>query len=242
MGKHAFRSEAVDKLEPRSGVLALRRDIFTTPALVCRFLGVLLFAAFFAVVVVNAEVQRRSVAAVVPGLPFAIADFDGDLHPDTASVQLGSSDSTHSVYWIQFQLTTAGRQSIRLVGPVGGLQLLARDVNGDHAIDLVVMTAGLGEPVAVFLNDGHGGFSQSDRNDFPGAFENSAQNFGLPVNALGGAAGIPPQTRIGISVRTRTLSHRRPNAKVLSLPDSRIPIAPTLIRHPGRAPPSASHS
>jgi hypothetical protein len=214
-----------------------RRNIIAALAAVCRFLSVSLLAGLVAGAALSAEVQRPPVNAAVPGLPFAIADFDGDLQPDLASVQLGSSDSTHSIYWIQLHLTAIGRQSIRLVAPVGGLQLLARDVNGDHAIDLVVMTAGLGEPVAVLLNDGHGGFSQADNDSFPGAFGNSAQNFASPENSQSDAAGIPPQPRLGISSQTRELPHPRPGTNVLAQPDSRFPLDSSLICHPSRAPP-----
>ena len=87
--------------------------------------------------------QRTSATSVGPGLPFAIADFDGDLRPDLARVQTGRSDSSRTDYWIQLQLTASGRQSIEIVAPIGGLQIAARDVNGDHAIDLVLTAAWL---------------------------------------------------------------------------------------------------
>ena len=39
----------------------------------------------------NADVRKAHVSSGGPGLPFAIADFDGDLRPDLASVQTGKS-------------------------------------------------------------------------------------------------------------------------------------------------------
>src|ERR1700730_5036169 len=83
----------------------------------------------------NTDVQKAPVTSVGPGLSFAIADFDGDLRPDIASVQTGRSGFSGTDYWIQLQLTTAGRQSFHVVASIGGLQIAARDVNGDHAVD-----------------------------------------------------------------------------------------------------------
>src|SRR5271170_3994083 len=62
-------------------------------------------------------------------------------------------------YSVQLHLSSVGQHSIQLVAPAGGLQIEARDVNGDDAIDLVLTTAWLKQPVAIFLNDGHGSFS-----------------------------------------------------------------------------------
>lgn len=230
----------MDGFEPKSVIVARRRNLTVTLARLCRFACVLFLAALFVGPAIGREIQRPGAPVVVPGLPFAIADFDGDLNPDLARVEVGSSDSTRSVYSIQFQLTTVGRQSIRLVAPVGGLQLLARDVNGDHAIDLVVMTAGLGQPVAVFLNDGHGGFSQGDKNVFPGAFGNSAQNnLASPSGRLTDDIGFPPQTRVGISPQTQLRLGLSPDASAVASAGLGFLLRPFLISRPSRAPPAA---
>src|SRR5260370_25200930 len=107
----------MDKREHKSKLFARRRPIVAAFSIVYRFLCVLLIAGLAPSLATSSDLQRPSVPAVAPGLPFAIADFDGDLHPDLASVQLGSSDPTHSVYWIRLQLTAFVRQSIRVVGP-----------------------------------------------------------------------------------------------------------------------------
>jgi hypothetical protein len=179
-----------------------------------------------------------SIAPPAPGQPFVIADFDGDLRPDLASIQAARSDSNRAVYWIQLQLTSVGRQSIRVVAPVGGLQVLARDVNGDHAVDLVVTTVGLGELVAVFLNDGHGGFSQVDQNAFPVSFSDSATDCASAACLDSEAACVPPQSRTEISPETKVLLHLRSKAGFVALSNSKSPFDRSLIRHPGRAPPS----
>ena len=85
----------------------------------------------------------------------AIADFDGGLRPDKSGIQAAQSDSSPADYWIQLQLSAAGWQSIRGVGPVGGFLIEARDVNGDHAVALVLSTAWRRQPVTILLNDGH---------------------------------------------------------------------------------------
>src|SRR5262249_46952129 len=100
--------------------------------------------------------------SVSPGLPFAVADFDGDLLPDVAAVQIGQSGFAQTDYWIQVQLSASGRQTIHVMAPSGGLQVTAKDLNGDLAPDLVLTTSWSREPVAVYLNDGHGRFTRVD--------------------------------------------------------------------------------
>lgn len=89
----------------------------------------------------------------------ALADFDGDRKPDLASVEFNHFDASAARYWITFRLTTGGRQTVEVIGPLGGLDISARDVNGDAALDLIVRTAWQHQIVAIFLNDGHGHFA-----------------------------------------------------------------------------------
>jgi hypothetical protein len=101
---------------------------------------------------------------------FAIADFDGDRKPDLAIVEMQSSNSsTATQYSIRFQLTAGAAQSFGVSAPAGGLQIVARDVNGDDAQDLLVSTAWLHQEVAVLLNDGHGNFTLANPSAFPAA-------------------------------------------------------------------------
>ena len=104
---------------------------------------------------------------------FAITDFDGDNRPDLASVRLGQSSPQNARYWIDFQLTSGVPQTIGVTAPTGGLQLRARDVNGDSYPDVIVTTYWTNQPVAVLLNDGRGNFTPSDPSTFPGAFATS---------------------------------------------------------------------
>jgi hypothetical protein len=95
----------------------------------------------------------------VPALGLAVADFTGDSHPDLATVKLNGLDSPRAQYLIEVRLSEGGSQSLRLVGPFGGLLITPRDLTGDGNVDLVVRSARSHWPVAVFLNDGHGHFS-----------------------------------------------------------------------------------
>lgn len=107
--------------------------------------------------------------AFSPGanLNFAIADFDGDRKPDLATVEIETVNSSTARYSIRFQLSTGAGQAIGVTAALGGLQITSRDVNGDDALDLVVATTWLHQPVAILLNDGHGKFNPVDPSAFP---------------------------------------------------------------------------
>jgi hypothetical protein len=104
----------------------------------------------------------RHCAAAFPDSQFTIGDFDGDRQPDVATVEMVRFNPLHSRYSVSFQLSTGGVQTIGFTGPAGGLLLIARDVNGDRALDLVLVTAWQHNLVAVFLNDGFGNFAAAD--------------------------------------------------------------------------------
>jgi hypothetical protein len=100
----------------------------------------------------------------------AIADFDGDRKPDLASVEIQRAYSnSNALYSIRFELTAGHPQIFGVTAPVGGLQIVARDVNSDTFLDLLVSTAWQHIQVAVLLNDGHGNFRLADPAAFPGA-------------------------------------------------------------------------
>lgn len=101
---------------------------------------------------------------------FAIADFDGDRKPDLATVEVAKSGSfARTEYSIRFELTAGTTQVFGVTAPAGGLQILARDVNGDDALDLLVSTTWQHTQVAVLLNDGHGKFTLAEPGAFPAA-------------------------------------------------------------------------
>lgn len=188
-----------------------------------------------------AEIQNAPVTSIGPGPQFAIADFDGDLHPDLASIQAGQTAASAgtSTYWIQLRLSAVGPQSIRLVAPAGGLRIEARDVNGDSAMDLVVATAWLRQPVAILLNDGHGGFSQVEPAAFPAAFSESTTNLATASNQAADAVAVPPPSRPGDAVETAASPHLVWRAGPVSPFSAAFFATPFLISHAGRAPPSS---
>ena len=132
------------------------------------------------------------------GSQFAIGDFDGDVRPDFASIETVVNFSGNTNYWIKLQLSAAGRQSISLVAPPGGLIIQARDVNGDHAMDLVLATAWLKQPVAILLNDGHGNFSRVEPSKFPEAFNSPETNWSSTAGRDADFFGLPSQPRSAI--------------------------------------------
>jgi hypothetical protein len=190
-----------------------------------------------------ADLQSGPVSSVGPGPQFAIADFDGDLHPDLASVQAGSNSSGSTNYWIQLQLSAVGRESIRLLAPAGGLRIEARDVNGDHAVDLVLATTWFNRPVAVFLNDGHGRFSRAEPAAFPEAFNESNTKLAPFSYECTEAAGIPPQSTVGFWPEARGLPHARSQTSSIPPSNAGFRLSSFLVSHAGRAPPSeVAHS
>jgi len=220
-------------LTPRSGRLTNRQ--FAGGALCVWFLlGLMAGSA------AGADLRHRSAGAVQPGLAFAVADFDGDSRPDFANVRTGPSEFAHTEYWIQLQLSAAGRQSIRVVAPAGGLRLAARDVNGDQALDLIVTTAWLNQPVAVYLNDGHGRFTYAQPAAFPSAFHTGKTDWSPLVFDTGDAVGAPAPSPGGICSELRWVPYLHADADFVVFPDSPFLVAPLLFSYSGRAPPAGS--
>ena len=168
--------------------------------------------------------------------PFAIADFDGDQRPDLARVQAGQSNSYETQYWIQLQLTRAGRQLIAIEAPFGGLRVAASDVNGDHAIDLVLSTAWLDRPVAILLNDGHGRFTFEKPSAFPGAFRRPASELFSQMRHARGTASAA-QSRTSVDAGTQ-VAYSAPQTHARVPSDSAVPYSTCQFLGQGRAPPS----
>jgi hypothetical protein len=183
-------------------------------------------------------VQNPPATYLAPGVAFAIADFDGDLLPDLISIQTGANGSAGTNYWIQLQLSAVGKQSIRLVAPMGGLSIEARDVNGDHAIDLVLATAWSRKPIAIFLNDGHGNFSRVEPADFPGVFSEFPASWTSSLALTTDAVGLPTQTRDIASRESRVTEYSPLRSRSLSTASAGFIFDTFLISHAGRAPPT----
>ena len=54
---------------------------------------------------------------------------------------------------------------------------MARDVNGDNMLDVLVTTVLQHEQVAILLNDGHGKFRLADPSEFPAAIRESSRRW-----------------------------------------------------------------
>jgi hypothetical protein len=204
------------------------------------WVSLLLFVSAGNHIAKGAAIQNGAAASAGPGLTVAIADFDGDHRLDLASIQDGHSASATSSYWIQFQFSTAARQSIQLVAPPGGLRIEARDVNGDHAVDLVFTTAWFRQPVAILLNDGHGSFSRAEPTAFPAAFSESKTLRVAGRHLAPAAVGLPPQSRARVEEAENAPLHQRSPMRLI-LPSSPIvPASTFLFFAAGRAPPTAA--
>ena len=182
--------------------------------------------------------QTPANTAVSPNLPFAISDFDGDLHPDVAVVQEGRSDRSLTDYWVQLRLSALGPQAIRVVAPAGGLQIDARDVNGDDVPDLVLTTAWQKQPVAILLNDGHGSFSRIDPNAYPQAFRGSKAGWSGAAAVEADLLGVPSQS-YGIGcLLTGRARHTNVSVGAAQKFECGFVRGPDLAGHWGRDPPT----
>jgi hypothetical protein len=183
--------------------------------------------------------QAQNCATGTPDSHFAIGDFDGDRQPDVATVETARFNLADSRYSISFQLSQGRAQTIGVTGPAGGLVLIARDVNGDRALDLVLVTAWRHELVAVLLNDGRGNFAAANAAQFGLNTVSAASQFrvtpariddrtiaGVQYSFAGnldgeGWAGLHRETKLSLS---RSLQHVSKSLRSASS---------------GRAPPSA---
>lgn len=201
---------------------------------------IFLFALGFASLPAQAD-NTTSGAGASAGLgsQFAIADFDGDLHPDVASIDSSITVAGSAHYRIQLRLSSVGPQSIQLIAPGGGLVIEARDVNGDHAVDLVLATAWRRQPVAIFLNDGHGTFSRAEPAEFPAAFTERPTKFYSAANDSIEAFGVLPPSRSGLAAPTNISFDCAVQGEFAMPGHSNVVSSALLIPHAGRAPPSA---
>jgi hypothetical protein len=186
-----------------------------------------------------AGLPNGPITAAGAGPQFAIADLDGDLRPDSASIQSDTNIIGGTNYRIQLRLSGVGQQTVQLVGPAGGLRIEARDVNGDDAVDLVLTTAWLGQPVAILLNDGQGRFSRVEPAAFPGAFSDSKTSSFSSTNLAMDGVGLPSQSSGDIDAGRKHATRERLLAKSISVYKTSFAREFFLVSHAGRAPPVA---
>jgi len=200
----------------------------------------LLVGSFFS----SIPARASNVSLPISGsrLPFAIDDFDGDRHPDLASIQPISNISSGTIYSVQLDLSAAGQQSIHLVGPSGGLRVATRDVNGDDIPDLIVSSAWRGEPLAVLVNDGRGTFSLADPSSFPGVSGGSGKTLNGKLPPQTDTVATPPKLPIGDFSGSKYLLH--PSPATGSIPRANFATLSSLLLASllGRAPPTPSRA
>ena len=205
--------------------------------LLCRSLCLLFFVGLLAGPALASDLPPGRPVSFGSDQSFSVADFDGDSQPDLASVEYGTSDSSRTDYRIQLRLSAAGRQVFRIVAPMGGLQIVSRDVNGDDALDLVLTTTWLRQPVAILLNDGHGSFTRVNPDAFPEAFTESKTSWGSTTERATGVAGVPPPSRKDISSGAEFVLYLRPQSGLITFSELRLALTPFLFCHSARAPP-----
>jgi hypothetical protein len=190
--------------------------------------------------VVATSPQSAGTSSAGVNSPFAIADFDGDRKPDLATVEVERIDSSSNIrYSIRFQLSAGVAQAIGVTAPAGGLHIVARDVNGDNALDLLISTAWLHQPVAVLLNDGHGNFTLSDPAAFRGVIWDPESSWTLARVEIRDAVA---------AILSRSFSGDCWQSEDVSLPRQLPGLPASLVSHPpvlsvvfsilGRAPPA----
>src|SRR5215472_10508657 len=113
----------------------------------------------------NAKAFRLGNAALPYGWSTAIADFDSDQKPDFAIANKIGTSSRGYEYSIELELSLESRQVFRFHSADSALSIAALDLDNDQDLDLVLTRAVNGEIVGVWINNGHGRFSEGGKPD-----------------------------------------------------------------------------
>ena len=177
-------------------------------------------------------------AAAQGATHFAIADFDGDLQPDMASIHAIRAGASTTEYSVDLKLSSGPRPAIGIRGPAGGLQITPQDVNGDEFADLVVTSVLDAQFVAIFLNDGKGNFTPANASDFPAAGRRADTTLSVPGDAFGENLTLESSRSTAGAEGGSANWQKPPEMSAGGLRDSLLAGVPrSLLPAPGRAPP-----
>jgi hypothetical protein len=97
-----------------------------------------------------------------------VGDFDGDNRVDIAYARPQGRVNGAYRYQVEVHLSAELGTTFSVdSGAAGGLHISTRDVDGDHDLDLVITSAFGGLRVGVWINDGHGQFTQGVAESYP---------------------------------------------------------------------------
>ncbi len=109
-----------------------------------------------------------SVVSTSMGQSLAITDLDGDGRPDLAFIKAEGWGPNGLEHRIELHLTSgAGPRFLKVYAGLAGLRISHRNLDDDGDRDLVITTEWSLTPVAVFINDGHGRFTEADPDAYP---------------------------------------------------------------------------
>lgn len=134
----------------------------------------LLIAVFAGAVAAHAAVPAPPLphlTGALPGGSWVIADFNGDGQPDILTSTLDRRGTSGYRHQMDLRIGSRGdvRSAFQVVGASRGLNLFARDVDGDHDLDVVITSFFSDAPVGVWINDGAGIFTEGRCSAYPAA-------------------------------------------------------------------------
>ena len=130
----------------------------------------------------SGSVSQLARACAAPDQGALVADLDGDGRPDLVVVKGSGWGQKGFEYQLELDLTTRRTpRSFAVIAREGGLRIVARDVDADGDLDLLITGAWSLAPVGVWINDGHGKFTEAN----PAAY---------PSSIWGGGAAIFSET------------------------------------------------
>jgi hypothetical protein len=177
------------------------------------------------------------------GAPFiqtlAAADFDGDNKPDGALlVDYGWPRSQSSVQTIDLHFTRRGNAALSFESNETTLSVLAMDVNGDGATDIVVEQPFTHKRLHVWLNDRRGGFRGVRAEDFPSAAGGKYERLqSLSQRRACQALCLSPQHGSDLAFSTACMLADRSSSAEQALPFESTAGSCAVASHSPRSPP-----